>query len=77
MKTAWGMKVDIPNCTVCDKWLGKGFNGNVIQKGSCGHFYHQNCAKNECAKKWKVEDSVDLRATEWWNVEKFWEYFKT
>ena len=71
-KTAWGMEVDIPNCNVCNTWLGK---GNIIVKGSCGNFFHQKCTKKK-ETNWKVVDRVDLIHDEWWIVEKFWEYFK-
>jgi len=54
--TAFGARVNIPNCIVCGNWLGKHncedkdvitSKGAFIMKTSCGHFFHGNC----CEKK--------------------------
>jgi len=54
--TAFGTKVNIPNCIVCGNWLGKhncedkdviNSEGAFIVKINCGHFFHGNCCRNK------------------------------
>ena len=85
--TTWlGSKVNIPNCTVCNTWLGSNNSiekiptfvdkGCVIIIGDCQHTFHGNCiTQNEChicSKKWTPIDKINIFASDWWIVDNFW-----
>jgi len=85
--TTWlGNKVDIPDCSICNKWLGKHncadddiiYNkGADIVKNTCNHYFHGNCCEllkicPICQKEFKIADSINIHHTDGWIVELFW-----
>ena len=87
-KTFLGNKVIIPDCSVCNKWLGTpnckaeeviNSDGAFIIKTKCCHFYHGNCCKKSgkhecivCNEPFKEVERINLHHTNWWVVEAFW-----
>ena len=89
IKTWLDSKVNIPNCGVCNKWLGTNNSledksvsvnkGYEIIIGKCKHSFHGNCISNEkcptCYDSWNPIDKINIGSSDWWIVEEFWKNY--